>query len=185
VAKRIEERGDFIRHAVGQLERIDRRNCQVLGETAGAVHADADGIWAKMALAGSAVAAVAAGDVTFTRDAVAGLVTRHFAADRFHNANELVAYGHRHGNGALRPLVPVVDVNVRTADRGLAHANQQVVRTVLGPFDVLHPDAFFCLRFDECFHVSLGVRYENGDSRKRKKVEEYATASSFSLLPSR
>ena len=57
--------------AVGQLEGVDRRDGEVLGEGARAVHADADGVAAQVAPPGAAVAAVAAGDVALAGDAVA------------------------------------------------------------------------------------------------------------------
>ncbi len=42
-------------------------------------------------------------------------------------AHELVADHHRHGDGLLRPGVPVVDVQVGAADAGAVHADQHVV----------------------------------------------------------
>ena len=55
----------------GHPEGVERRQHQVLGEAAVAVHADADGVAAQVALAGAAVAAVAAGDVPFAADPLA------------------------------------------------------------------------------------------------------------------
>src|SRR5690606_309350 len=140
------------RHAVRQLEGVDRRDREVLGKAARADHADADGVRAEMALARAAIAAMAAGDVAFARDAITNRITLHLAAYRLAHAPELLAHGHRHGNRALRPLVPVVDVDVGAADRGFPHADQQIVRPVLRPLHLLHPDAFFGFGFDECFH---------------------------------
>ena len=41
--------------------------------------------------------------------------------------DELVADRHRHGDGLLRPLVPLVDVDVGAADAGAQHLDQHVV----------------------------------------------------------
>src|SRR6185312_6164766 len=109
----------------------------------------AHGVAAQVPLAGAAVAAMTAGDVAFTGDALAHLEALYFAADLRHHAHELVAHGHGHRDGLLCPLVPVVDVDVGAADGGLADLDQQVVVADLGTRHVLQPDALFRLRFDE------------------------------------
>ena len=122
VAERIEDAGDVVGDRVRQLERVAGGDRQVLGETALAVHAHAHGVAAQVAPAGAAVAAVAAGDVAFARDAVADREAAHFAAHVDDAAEVLVADGHGHRDGLLRPGVPVVDVHVGAADRGLARS---------------------------------------------------------------
>jgi hypothetical protein len=42
-------------------------------------------------------------------------------------SDKLMSDRHGHGDCLLRPLVPVVDVNVCAADAGVAHTNQHVV----------------------------------------------------------
>ena len=85
---------------------------------------------------------MAAGDVAFAGDALADLETLHLAADLRHHAHEFVAHGHGHGDGLLRPGVPVVDVDVGAADGGLLDLDEQVVGPDLGFGHVLQPDAF-------------------------------------------
>ena len=106
-----------------------------------------------MAVPGPAIAAVAAGNVAFTGDPVAYGEPRNVAADLHDLAHVLVAYCHRHTDRVLRPLVPVVDMDVRPADRGLANTNLYVV----GPRDglrlIFHPDAGFGLSLYECLHA--------------------------------
>ena len=87
---------------------------------------------AQVPAAGAAVAAVAAGDVALAGDAVADREAAHFAAERDDLAAVLVADLHRHRDRALRPGVPLVDVDVGAADGRLAHADQHVVRAGLG-----------------------------------------------------
>ena len=137
---------------VGQLERIDRGNRQILRERARPIHADADGVAAQMPAPGAAVAAVAAGDVPFAGDAIADAQAAHFAAHLDDLAAVLVAHGHRHGNGLLRPRIPLVDVHVGAADRGLRDLDEHVVRADLRLRDVLQPDAGGGLFLDQCFH---------------------------------
>ena len=98
-------------------------------ETAGPVHAHARGMRAKMPPAGHAIAAAAAHHVAFARDQFAGMKVDDVGADLDDLADELVANGHGDRNGLLRPLVPIVDVNVGTADAGTVHADQHINNT--------------------------------------------------------
>jgi hypothetical protein len=141
VAQRVEDRGDLVGDRRRQLEHVRGRQRHVLGEAPGAVDADADRVAAQVAASGAAVAAVAAGDVALAGDAVAGREPRHLAAHLDDLAAVLVADLHRHRDGALRPGVPVVDVDVGAADRGLPHADEDVVRADARRVHVLHPDA--------------------------------------------
>src|SRR5688572_11921462 len=89
----------------------------------------------------AAIAAEAAGQVAFAGDTVAHREAPHFAAHVDDAAVVLVAHGHGHGNGLLRPCIPVIDVHVGAADRGLRDLDEHVVGTDLRHLDVLHPDA--------------------------------------------
>ena len=74
-------------------------------------------------------------------------------ADGFDDlADELVADRHGHGNGLLRPVVPLVDVHVGAADAGAQHADQDVVDADFGDGDILEPQAGLALAFDQSFH---------------------------------
>ena len=96
---------------------------------------------------GAAVTAVAAGDMTFAGNAVAQLKAANFLADTHHFADVFMPHYHRNRNVLLRPLVPVVDMHVSTANRGLANFNQQIVVADFRFRYVGHPDAFFRLQF--------------------------------------
>ena len=58
-------------------------------------------------------------------------------------ADELVADDHRHGDGLLRPGVPVVDVEVGAADAGAKDLDEHVVDADLRFRDVFQPKAGF------------------------------------------
>ena len=79
-----------------------------------------------MASAGQAVAAAAANQVPFTGNQIAGLEIMHIAADLGHPAHKFMTYGHRHGNGFLGPLIPVVNVHIRAADRGFVNLYEYI-----------------------------------------------------------
>src|SRR5262249_17801724 len=133
----------------------------------GAIHADADGVGAKMAASGEAVAATAADHVAFAADNFAGEEVVHVLA-HFHDlADELVADDHRHGDRLLRPRIPLVDMQVRAADAGAVDADEHVVDAAGGLGDIFEPEARFGFGFDESFH---GRRWPLGISEKDKKA---------------
>src|SRR5690606_4225345 len=134
--------GDALRH----LEGVEGRQHEVVGERPLALHAHPHGVAARVAAPGAAVAAVAAGDVALAAHAVAHLEAAHLAAHARHHPGPLVAGDERHGHGALRPLVPVVDVHVGAAEAGLGDADQQVVGAGRGLGRLDAPDALARLR---------------------------------------
>ena len=71
---------------------------------------------------------------------------------------KLVADRHRHRNGALRPFVPVVDVQIGSADAGSKDANQYIVDADGGFRNLLEPQSRLALALDECFHLALTGR---------------------------
>ena len=141
VAEGIEDRGDVEVDARRVLPDVRHRQRDVLGERARAVDADALGVGAEVPAPGHAVAAAAAHEVPLAADDVAGREVVHVRADRDDLADELVADDHRHRDRALRPGVPVVDVQIGAADAGAQHADQHVVDADLGLGRVDEPDA--------------------------------------------
>src|SRR6202046_4958552 len=81
IAERVEYRGDLIVDGGWQLEDVGGGNRQILRKRARAIHTHAGGIAAEVAPSGAAIAAMAAGDVALSRDAVAGIEAAHLAAD--------------------------------------------------------------------------------------------------------
>ena len=119
IAERVEDRGDLVGHVVGDRHDIVLRDRQIFAEGARPVDADAERVAAEMPAAGAAVAAMAADDMAFARDALADLVFGDGRAEIGDRADEFMAGDHRHRHGLLRPLVPIVDMHVGAADRGL------------------------------------------------------------------
>ena len=76
----------------------------------------------------------------------------HVAADLLDAADELVPDDHRHGDGLLRPGIPVVDVDVGAANRVLEHADEYVVDADLGNGDLLQPETLGGVLLDEGLH---------------------------------
>ncbi|MEZ5916965.1 MAG: hypothetical protein R3C40_05280 [Parvularculaceae bacterium] len=97
------------------------------------VDADAQRIAAEVALAGAAIAAAAAGDLTFSRDPVAdfhfGMFGMDLRPDFDDFAGEFVTDRHRHRDRFPSPCVPVIDMNIGAADRG----GLTLISTSFGP----------------------------------------------------
>jgi hypothetical protein len=115
-----------------------------------------------MLAARAAVAAMAADDMAFGRNAVADLVAGDAGADFDDAADEFMADGQAGLDRALRPFVPLVDVQVGAADRGLFHLDQHLVRADLRHGHLFHPDALFGLALDQGFHRLLAWGSKNG-----------------------
>ena len=147
VTERIENGGQIVRNIVRDFEGVKGRDHQIFRKAARTVHAHADGIAAQVRTPTAAVTAVAAGNVTFTGDAVADFEAFHFLADTHHFTDIFVTDNHRYRNGFLRPLVPVVDVNVSTADSRFTNFDQQIVMTDFRFRHVGHPNPFFRFQF--------------------------------------
>ena len=95
---------------------------------------------------------MAAGDVTLAGDPLADLEPDDVGAELLDLAHELVPDDHRHWDGRLRPRVPVVDVQIGAADRGLANADQHLAIAGRRLGNVLDPQPGLAARLDECFH---------------------------------
>jgi hypothetical protein len=121
-----------------------------LDATNGAVAIDANsaGVRAQVPPPGKAVAAVPAHKVSLAADQIAGAEIMHVLPDAFDHAHELVPDRHGHGDGLLRPSVPVPDMDVGAANAGLENANQHVVRADIRHGHVLQPQAYAGLGLD-------------------------------------
>ena len=137
----------------GDHEHVLGRDHHVLGEGAGPGDADTGVVVAELAPATLAVAAMSARDVALAGNSLADLQSDDIGAHLFDLTHELVPDHHRHGNGRLGPRVPVEDVQIGTADRGLAHPDQHVAVTRDRLGHILEPEPGFLLGLHQCFHV--------------------------------
>ena len=126
VAERIENRGGVVVDLVGYAVDVGRRDHHEVGEPTVAVDANPDRVTAQVLVSGAAVAASATCDVTFTCDPLAGFDVRDLVADRFDDAEELVADRYRRDDLAGRPVVLVEDVKIGATDRRALHGDQHI-----------------------------------------------------------
>ena len=128
VADGVKEGHDLLRQALVDDDDVARGDADIFGKGAVAVHADADVILAPLDVARMAVAAAAAGDMPLAADALAHVKAGDARAQRGDLADIFVAYDLRRPDVLLRPGIPFVNVNVRTADCGLMYLDQHLAR---------------------------------------------------------
>jgi hypothetical protein len=92
--------------------------------------------------------------MALARDDHAGRIIVDVLADLDDFADELVADHHRDGNRLLRPLIPLVDVQIGAADGGALDLDQHVVGARFGLGHILE-QAWRGLLLDERFHAFL------------------------------
>jgi hypothetical protein len=88
-----------------------------------------------------AVAAAAAHHMAFARDQLAGMKIDDVGAYRHDLADEFMADRHRDGDGLARPLIPIINMNIRAANSGAVDPNQNVVNAYRRLGDVLDPQS--------------------------------------------
>ena len=89
--------------------------------------------------------------MALTGDKITELQIRDVAAKRSYNTGKLMANRPGRRDRLLRPVVPLVDMNIRAADRGLLDTDQDVVDPDLGDRDVDQGEAGSGLCFYNCF----------------------------------
>ena len=152
VAQRIENRGHVVRHRRIEMPDVRHRQREILGERAGPIHADALRFLAEVTAAGQAVSASPANDVPFAADDVVDAEILDVASHGDDPADELMAHDQRHGNGPLRPGVPVVDMDVGAADARAENLDQHVVDPDFRNRHLIEPKALAGFLLHQRFH---------------------------------
>ena len=148
VAERIHDSCKIVGYRRVQFDHIGFRNGDILSKTTVLAHnADRDSVLAHMSHASAAVAAMTADNVSLGRDAFANLDIAHTGTDFGYFANELMSHRVRRSAMGLRPCVPLVHVEVSTANSGLFDLDKNVVDAYFRHRYIFHPDARFCISF--------------------------------------
>ena len=132
VAEGVKKRNNILRQALVDDNDVGLRNTDIFGKRAVAINANTNGILAPLDIAGMAVTAMVAGNVPFTRVALADMQPCHTFAERGDFADIFMTDGHGRLDMQLRPRVPVVDVYVRAADGGLVDLDKNLARAGFG-----------------------------------------------------
>src|SRR5215471_8954142 len=149
------------------------RNRYELSPCTGTIHADALCIRAKMTPSGQTIAAMSAGDVPFAHDEIAAGKALHVITDRINHTSELMTDRHRYWNGFLRPLIPVVDVHIGTADRRFQHPDQHVIAASFWNRNVLQPETRLAFGLhDRLHHFLHEQKLSESGTQESRKVRE-------------
>src|SRR5690606_29012625 len=153
VAERIEYRGDIRVDVRFVLPDIRHRHSDIFGKTAVRIYADAFRVRAKISPARHTVPAASANKMAFAAYDVADREIDDVAADLNDLAGEFVADDGRDRDRFLRPRVPIVNVQVSSADAAAFYADHHVIYAKRRLRDVLDPEAGFCFALYDCFHL--------------------------------
>jgi len=167
IAKRVEDGSHFQIHIRRVMPDIGHRHTDQLGERALAVHADADGVLAKVPPTREAVATATAHHMTFRADDFARVEIAHVGPYRHDFPDELMPDHHRYGNGFLRPGIPFVNVEVGAADAGFKNLDEHVIDAHRGFGNIPQPQSGFCFGFDECLHDFRDTGWDSGGLASR------------------
>ncbi len=132
IAKVLLEAGDLQGHLRRVQPQVFRRHDDVVGPAAVAIHADNLRVLAKVRPAGAAGCAGVADDVALCRNIVPDLDLIHHLSNLDHMPAKFVPHDHRRLDAALRPRIPLVDVQVRPADGRGCNLDQHFPRPRFG-----------------------------------------------------
>jgi hypothetical protein len=103
------------------------------------------------------VSTAAAYYMSFSRDEIADFEIVNIASDLNDPAYELVTDRHGDGNGLSSPLVPVVNVHIRAADRRLVNLDEDVIDPHFRNRNLFQKDAGLPFGFNQGFHGFHGL----------------------------
>ena len=82
-----------------------------------------------------------------------------YATAHIHNlAHILVPNGHGGSDGLPGPVVPLINMQVSSANRCFFYFDQDIIHTDGRNGNLFHPDAFLRPKFHQCFHILSFMR---------------------------
>jgi hypothetical protein len=153
VAERVENGGDVDVKVGAMAPDVSCRDDNEFGESAIAVHTHTLGVRAELAAPSATVATPATHDVAFNTDQVTDIDAVHSWTDGFHVTGDLVSEDNRWCHHRLRRRVPGSNVQVRSADAGARHSDQDLATPRLGFWDIEKFQAWACGPLHQRFHI--------------------------------
>ncbi len=161
ISQRVHDGKHLIRNAVIESHYVVGGNLHILGEGTVDVHPDSYGGLADVLAAAPAIPAVPAGDVSFAGYPFTLLKFCHFTPRLGHMTHILMPDGQSHRDGLLGPVIPVVYMQVGSANGRFADLDQYIVGAGNGNGNVFHPDSLFCFGLYQCFHKAKISKYKS------------------------
>jgi hypothetical protein len=157
VAKWIENRRHIASDFAPMHPDIRHGQRQIFGESSRPIHSHSFGISAQMSPARETVTTSTTNNMTLATDHLPWKKIFNIRPDFNNLTDELMTYHHRHGDGFARPIVPIINVQIRAANTGAIDANQDVVEPDNRFWNILEPKPGLCLFLNKCFHDSFSV----------------------------
>ena len=111
---------------------------------------------------GEAIAAASAHDVPLAADQVAGMKVRDVRTDFDDFAGKLVANDQRNLDRGLRPVIPVIDMQVGPANAGGKDADLDIVNARFRLRHILQPQAGAFVSLNKGFHPAAPSDHGTG-----------------------
>ena len=152
VSEGVEEGNHFLVDSVRNGNHVIGRDYQIFGKGAVTVDAHTFCILAPLAVAGPAVPAVTADDVSFTGYELADSVLCDTWPKTGNFAYILMADNDRRSDVLLAPGIPVVNMHIGTADCGFVHFDQHLTHSRPGNRHFFEYQALAGFCFDKGIH---------------------------------
>ena len=152
IAKRIEDRRNLLVDLRIMPPDVRHRQRDKLRKRSRPIHPDAQRMRAQMPPPRQTVPAPPAGHMALAAHNVARIKIIHIRSHRHNLADKLMPNRHRHRNGLLRPLVPLVDMHIGPTDPRIPHANQHIVDPDLRLRNILQPKPLLRATLYQCLH---------------------------------
>src|SRR5215469_5236644 len=152
VAERIKNCCDFAIDVGIEPPDVGHRQNDVLGKSARPVYSHSLRVGTQVATPGEAVPAAAANHVALAADQFSRMKVRYVRPDFDNFTDKFVPDDERNLYGFLRPVVPVVDVEIGSANPGLENTNLDVVNTNFRLLHIFQPQSSTITALYKCFH---------------------------------
>ena len=143
VAKGIKNGGNLLIDTFKMMPNIRHGNADVFGKGSWTIHPDAYGIFAEVSASGQAIPATTANDMPLGAHDLARIKVTHIFPYGNDLTHKLMPYNHRDWNRLLGPGIPLVNMQIRSANTCLSNANQYIVNANLGFGNILEPKTSF------------------------------------------
>lgn len=149
IAEGVEAGEDLEGDSVVGMPDVGDGDGNVFGEGTVAIDANSDGGAAEVATSGAAITALAADNMAFAGNNFAFFDILNVAAKINDLSDEFMPDDHGRLDGALGPLIPLVDVDISSANRGFQDPDENVVGSHcgFGPVDEGETGAGYGFRY--------------------------------------
>ena len=97
-------------------------------------------------------------DMSFSRYQISNLKSPYTFPFFYNLSNVLMACSKANRNGMLRPVIPLINVYIRSTDCCLMNLDLHIIRSHFRDRNSLHPETFFRFFFYQCPHQTIIIQ---------------------------